>query len=201
MANTTWWPQMKNIVALILLVGGVALAYITWTGYQKAERAQQQADALRELVVPSSDYSDDASPSQPEPEVAYDPADLDQTPPGVTPFIPTTVCYAEWGNRLRQYCEGGDSTALELIEGGDDQAESMRVLVLCLDELLQQIDTYETDDRPMDSDVELSEANRKELACELTTAYGDSPVFNNGSVYYLIKEHMESGNISRLENR
>lgn len=192
---------MKNIVALILLAGGLALAYITWTGYQKAERAEREADALRELVVPSSDFTDDTSGSQPEPETAYDANDLDQTPPGVTPFIPTTVCYAEWGNHLRQYCEGGDSAALELIEGGDDQSESMRVLTLCLDELLHQVDAYKTDDRPMDSEVELTEANRKALACELTSAYGDSPVFNNGSVYYMIKEHIESGNISRLENR
>lgn len=95
----------------------------------------------------------------------------------------------------------GTNSPLELIEGGSDQAETMRVLKLCLNELLHQMDTYKTDLRPMDSEVEQNETNRQSLACDLTSRYGESPVFNDGSIYYMVKEHMESGNISRLESR
>jgi len=191
---------MKKVFPLILIVGGLVLLWIVWTGYQKAEQAKRQTNALRDLVIPQT-YEQENIVAEQNEEPEYDPTDLDQTPDGVTPFIPTTVCFAEWGNHLRQYCDGGDAATLELIEGGDDQSESMRVLTLCLDELLHQIDTYKTDLRPMDSTVEQNEANRKDLACKLTSAYGDSPVFDDGSVYYMVKEHMESGNIDRLENR
>ena len=174
---------------------------IVWTGYQKAERAKRQADTLREMILaqnyPDRDEVAVEIPAEPE----YDPTDLDQTPPGITPFNPTSVCFMEWGNNLRQYCDGGDAAPLELLEGGDDQTESMRILNMCLNELLHQIDAYETDFRPMDSKVAQNEVNRKDLACKLTEAYGNSPVFDNGSVYYMVKQHVESGNIERLENR
>jgi len=192
---------MKKVFPLILIVGGLVLMGIVWIGYQKAERAKRQTDTLRELVLPQGDTEQSEVLVEEKLEPSYDPTDLDQTPPGVTPFIPTTVCYAEWGNHLRQYCGGGDTASLELIEGGDDQTESMRVLTMCLNELLHQMDTYKTDLRPMDSKVAQNEANRKDLACKITTAYGNSPAFNDGSIYYMVKEHMESGNIKRLENR
>ncbi len=175
--------------------------FIVWTGYQKAERAKRETDTLRDLILQQTISEQEKVvvkiPTEPE----YDPTDLDQTPPGVTPFIPTSACLMEWGNNLRQYCAGGDEAPLELIEGGDDQTESMRVLNMCLNELLHQMDTYETNLRPMDSTVVQNEANRKDLACKLTAAYGDSPVFDDGSIYYMVKQHVESGNIERLENR
>lgn len=189
---------MKRILPLILLISGVILFAIAFMFYQKSERLKNETDVLRSITTPSADIGD---AYEPEPEPEYDPTDLDQTPPGVTPFIPTTLCYADWGNHLRQYCNGGDNSPLELIEGGSDQAETMRVLKLCLNELLHQMDTYKTDLRPMDSDVEQNETNRQSLACDLTRRYGESPVFNDGSIYYMVKEHMESGNISRLESR
>jgi len=192
---------MKKIFPVILIVGGLVLMGIVWTGYQKAERAKRQADTLREMILaqnyPDRDEVAVEIPAEPE----YDPTDLDQTPPGITPFNPTSVCFMEWGNNLRQYCDGGDAAPLELLEGGDDQTESMRILNMCLNELLHQIDAYETDFRPMDSKVAQNEVNRKDLACKLTEAYGNSPVFDNGSVYYMVKQHVESGNIERLENR
>lgn len=174
---------------------------IVWTGYQKAERAKRQTDTLREMMLQQNYPDRDEVVDEIPPEPAYDPTDLDQTPPGATPFIPTAACFFDWGNHLRQYCDSGDAAPLELIEGGDDQTETMRVLTLCLNELLHQMDTYKTDLRPMDSTVEQNEANRKDLACELTEAYGNSPVFDDGSVYYMVKQHVESGNIERLENR
>lgn len=192
---------MKKVFPLILIIGGLVLMGIVWTGYQKAERAKRQTDTLREMILQQNYPDRDEVVVEIPPESEYDSADLDQTPPGVTPFIPTSVCFADWGNHLRQYCAGGDEAPLELIEGGDDQAETMRIFNMCLNELLHQIDTYETDLRPMDSTVEQNEANRKDLACKLTTAYGNSPIFDDGSIYYMVKEHMESGNIERLENR
>lgn len=191
---------MKRILPIILLLAGITLFGLAFMFYQKSESLKSETDALRELTMPQS-YEDESPAYEPEPEPEYDPTDLDQTPPGVTPFHSTTVCLGHWGNHLRQYCDGGDNAALELIEGGDDQAETMRVLTMCMNELLHRMDAYKTDFRPMDSQVALNEANRKSLACKLTGAYGDSPVFNDGSVYYMAKEHMEVSNIKRLEDR
>lgn len=186
---------MKKILPLLLILSGIGVAYVTWTGYQKAERAKAETELLRDFSASQYSAADDA----PDPEPDYDPSDLDQTPPGVTPFIPTTACLGQWGNRLRQYCADGDKAELELIEGGSTQVEAMRVLTLCLDILLHQIDAHKTDYRPMDSKVQKNETNRQNLACEYTKTYGDNPVFNDGSIYYMVKEHVESGNINRLE--
>lgn len=194
---------MKRFAPLILLAVGIALFLLAFLFYQKSERIKSETDVLRAITTQAADIVEDASlyEPEPEPEPDYDANDLDQTPPDVTPFLPSTVCYTMWGNQLRLYCGGGDNAALELVDGGDDQAETMRVLRLCLNDLVQQMDTYETDLRPMDSDVEQTEVNRQTLACDLTERYGDSPVFNDGSLYYMVKEHMESGNISRLSNQ
>lgn len=189
---------MKRILPISMLIGGAVLFAIAFMFYQKSESIKSDTDALRSISTGSTEIE---APYAPPPEPEYDAADLDQTPPGVTPFIPSSVCYADWGNHLRQYCTGGNNGPLELIEGGSNQAESMHNLKICLNASLQQIDTYKTDLRPMDSKVEQNETNRKSLACELTKRYGDSPVFNDGSIYYIIKEHMESGNINRLESR
>ena len=193
---------MKKLLPLILIFGGVGLAIITWTGYQKAERAESENDALRDLIIAQSAVIENEPVSVPEPAPVYDPSDLDQTPPGITPFIGTTVCMVHWGNHLKQYCAGGDQAALELIDGGDDQAETMRTLTMCLNELLHRTDAYsDVGMRPMDSAIPLDEVNRKAFACSFTEKYGGSYVYDEASIYYLVKEHMESGNISRLEKR
>ena len=78
----------------------------------------------------------------------------------------------------------------------------MRVLTRCLNEMMQRMDVYDDPNlRYIDSEIALNEANRKALACELTGHYGDSPVFDTGSIGYMIKEHVESGTISRLEKK
>lgn len=184
-----------------MLIGGVILFALAFSFYQKSQRLEAETDALRELTMPKS-IPAVGEPAEQSPEPVYDPTDLDQTPPGVTAFNGSSVCLMHWGNHLRQYCAGGDGAALELIVGGDDQAETMRVLKMCLNEAIQRADAYhDRDMRPMDSMIPLDEENRKAIACDMTEQYGDSPVFNDGSIYYILKEHMESGNISRLENR
>ena len=78
----------------------------------------------------------------------------------------------------------------------------MENLTMCLNEMIQRIDTYDDPNlRYIDSTVPLNEQSRKALACDMTGKYGDSPVFDLGSIGYMIKEHVESGNISRLEDR
>ena len=192
---------MKRLLPLLLFIGGFIFFAIAFMFYQKSERLKSETEALRSLNA-SINSTEDQPAYEPPPEPVYDPADLDQTPPGVTPFIGTTVCLGHWGNHLRQYCAGGDDAPLELIEGGDDQAETMRILTMCLNELLQRKDAYDDIDmRPMDSPIPLNEESRKALSCEMVGKYGDNPIFNNASVYYMIKEDMESGNITRLENR
>lgn len=188
---------MIRILPLILLTGGVILFAVAFMFYQKSESIKRETDMLRELTLPPSTSIEDKV-YEPTPEPEYDPTDLDQTPPGITPFITTSICFMHWGNHLRQYCEGGDKAALELVEGGD-QAETMRTLKMCLNDLVQRWETYKTDDRPMDSPALLNESNRKTLACGMAGIYGDNPIFNDSSIYYLVKEHKESGNISRLE--
>ena len=191
---------MKRILPLFLLLGGVVLFAIAFMFYQKSESIKSETDALQNLTVPSANSYENEAVYVPEPEPEYDPTDLDQTPPGITPFITTSVCLAHWGNQLRQYCDGGDKADLEIVEGGD-QAESMRTLKMCLNDLVQRWETYKTDDRPMDSPALLNESNRKTIACGMTYAYGDNPIFNDSSIYYMVKEHKESGHISKLENR
>jgi len=192
---------MKRILPLIILIGGVGLFAMAFMFYQKSESLKKETEILRELTEPTTDHNVD-EPYEPTPEPEYDPTDIDQTPPGVTPFLSHNECMFHWGTHMRQYCDGGDNAALELIEGGDDQAETLRTLKMCLNTLLHGIDSYsDRDMRPMDSLIPLDEVNRKALACKMTEKYGNSPAFADGSIYYMTKEHMESGNISRLENR
>ncbi len=191
---------MKRILPFILLIGGIILFALAFMFYQKSESIKRETDTLRELTMPPPNPIEDEV-YEPTPEPAYDPADLDQTPPGIAPFITTSVCIVHWGNHLRQYCDGGDSAELEIVEGGYDQAETMRTLKMCLNDLVQRWETYKTDDRPMDSPALLNESNRKAIACGMTQTYGNNPIFNDSSIYYMVKEHKESGNISRLENR
>jgi len=192
---------MKRILPFFLLIGGIALFAIAFMFYQKSESIRKETEALRLLNQPATNYSDDHVPYEPEPEPEYDPTDINQTPPGVTPFVFGSMCAFHWGNQMRQYCGGGDSAILEIVEG-TTQAEEMKTLKMCLNEMIQRMDVYDKPQlRYIDSEVPLNEANRKALACKMTGKYGDSPVFANGSISYMIKEHVESGNISRLENR
>lgn len=192
---------MKRLLPLSLFIGGLVLFGLAFMFYQESERTKSETDALRSLTAPSETYAESEPVYEPEPEPAYDPTDINQTPPGVTPFVFGSVCAFNWGTQMRQYCEGGDTAVLEIVEG-TIQAEEMRNLTMCLDEMLQRIDTYgDPNLRYIDSEVPLDETNRKALACSMTEKYGTSPVFANGSIGYMIKEHVESGNISRLENR
>lgn len=191
---------MKRIIPLILFIGGIILFAMAFMFYQKSESIKRETDALRDLTMPPSSVLEEPV-YEPEPEPEYDPNDINQTPPGVTPFVFGSVCAFNWGTQMRQYCEGGDNAALDIVEG-TTQAEVMRDLTTCLNEMMQRIDVYDDPNlRYIDSEIPLDEANRKALACDMTERYGDSPVFANGSIGYMIKEHVESGNISRLENR
>ena len=192
---------MTKKTPLILFIAGLALFAAAFMFYQKSEEKKRETEALRELMQPPAGAADEYEPYEPEPEPAYDPTDITQTPPGITPFVFGSACAFNWGLQMRQYCEGGDAAILDTIEG-IDQPEVMENLTQCLNEMIQRIDTYDDPNRRyIDSEVPLSEQSRKALACEMTGLYGASPVFDKGSIGYMIKEHVESGNISRLENR
>jgi len=192
---------MRRLLPFMLLVSGVILFAIAFMFYQKSESEKSETNALRSLTTLPESQLEDNSVYEPEPKPAYDPTDIDQTPPGVTPFVFGSVCAFNWGTQMRQYCAGGDSATLEIVEG-TTQAEEMGNLTMCLNEMIQRIDVYgDPNLRYIDSEKPLDETNRKALACDMTERYGDSSVFANGSIGYMIKEHVESGNITRLENR
>ena len=96
---------MKRILpAIILLITGLALWFAAWTFYQKSQRIEAETDLLREITssritgTETTAYADAPPPAEP----AYDPTDLDQTPPGITPFIGTSVCLWHGGKQLRR---------------------------------------------------------------------------------------------------
>jgi len=189
---------MKRILPLLLLAGGIALFALAFMFYQKSERIKSETETLRSLTTPQESALEVYVP---EPEPEYDPTDINQTPPGVTPFVFGSACAFNWGTQMRQYCQGGDGAVLDIVEG-TTQAEVMANLTMCLNEMMQRMDVYDDPQlRYIDSEVPLDETNRKALACDMTEKYGDSPIFANGSIGYMIKEYMESGNISRLESR
>ncbi len=191
---------MKRSLPFILLTGGIILFIIAFVFYQKSERIKSETDTLRSITTPQASSLENETVYEPEPEPVFDSTDLDQTPPGVEPFYGTSICMVHWGQQLREYCAGGDEAVLDMVEG-DNQAEVKRVFNMCLDELLELTDVYGTGERAMDSKMPLTETSRIAFACEITARYGDSPVFEDSSIHYIVKNHMESGNISRLENR
>jgi len=84
---------MKRILPLIILIGGVGLFAMAFMFYQKSESLKKETEILRELTEPTTDHNVD-EPYEPTPEPEYDPTDIDQTPPGVTPFSAImNVCF------------------------------------------------------------------------------------------------------------
>jgi hypothetical protein len=184
------------ILLLAALLFGVAFYF-----YGEAQKQQREVDTLRELQLSMIDSIPEYEPIELEPEPVYDPTDLDQTPPGIMPFTPSSLCYTHWGLQVQQYCEAGNSAVLDIVEG-DTQDSAMADLKMCLNDMIQRIDAYDKPDmRPMDSEIPLNEASRRSLACDLTGRYGERPIFETSSVAYMIKEDVESGSLSRLENR
>ena len=191
----------RGLVSILLFA--VILFGAAFYFYGEAQKQQREADAMRELqlslIEPVSDVT--IVDPMPESERAYDPTNLDHTPPGLTPFVPSNMCYTHWGLQIRQYCEDGDEAVLDIVEG-DSQPSAMADHQMCLNEMIQNIDAYDKPDmRPMDCEIPLNEASRRALACDMVARYGDSPVFDRSGVGTLIKEHVESGHIRRIENR
>lgn len=191
---------MKRNLPIILFIGGIAFFALAIMFYQKSESLKSETDALRDLTLPPQSSTAPVLIPKPDAKPEYDPTDLNQTPPGVTPFVFGSTCAFNWGLQMRQYCEGGDNAILDIVEG-TTQAEVMGDLTMCLNEMMQRIDVYDNPNlRYIDSEVPLDETNRKALACDMTERYGNSPVFELGSIGTMIKEHVESGNISRYED-
>jgi len=192
---------MKRLIPIVFLIAGVILFVFAFMFYQKSESLKRETDSLRSLATLPDSSVENNPVYEPKPEPEYDPSDITQTPPGVTPFVFGSICAFNWGEQVRQYCEAGDNATLDIVEG-TTQTEEMADLIMCLNEMIQRIDVYNDPNlRYIDSEEPLDETNRKALACDMTQRYGDSPVFAEGSIGYMIKEHVESGNISRLENR
>ena len=99
---------MSKPVQILLLVAVVALFALAGYFYLQSQQISRDIDTLRTLTTPQNDTGSEEETSQiADAEVAtegtnYDPSDLDQTPPGVTPFIGSSVCFVHWGNHLRQ---------------------------------------------------------------------------------------------------
>ncbi len=186
----------RILLALAILLFGVALFF-----FLQSQNKASETDALRDLMTPIYEAESSYEVYEPEPEPEYDPTDINQTPPGVEPFVGSSACSFSWGLQMRQYCEDGDAAIIDKIDEVT-QEEAMADLTMCLNDYIQQKDAYgKRDMRPMDSEIPLTEMSRKAFACDLTARYGDSPVFDKTGIHSITKEHLESGNIKRLENR
>lgn len=196
--------KQYTLGAVIILAGAALLAAV-WMYYQSAQSAKQTADSTQDLMLrmqgidPDQSSTPDASGGdETDSDSSFDPMDLDATPPDTEPFVAHTLCFFQPGVRVKEYCSSGDSAELTLADATRSQSETMNELQACLNELLRNTDAYGADIRPMDSDVELTEFNRQRIACEYVELYGDTENFDDGYFYYVVKEHMESGNIDRI---
>jgi len=196
---------MNKTLTVIMLLAGISLFVLAFHFYQKAEKQKRYNQSLTDMMTSNfDDLQTNAAVDEtpvPEPDDVYDPSDLDQTPPGIEPYMGSTACSLSWGLQVRQYCADGDNAVIDSVEGGFGAEENLEMLSMCLDESLVRIDVYGQDKSYVESEVQQNEENRKALACELVAAYGDLEVFDKASLYSMLKEHVESGDISRLVNR
>ena len=108
---------MTRKTPLILFIAGIALMIAAFMFYKKSEEIKRETEILRDLSQPSATPLSEVEAYEPEPEPAYDPTDITQTPPGITPFVFGSTCAFNWGLQMRQYCEGGDAAVLDTVEG------------------------------------------------------------------------------------
>lgn len=189
-------------LGIVIMLAGSALLAAVWIYYTSAQSAKQDTATTQNLMLRMQgidpDQPDTVGEDENEVQAEYESLDLDATPPGTEPFVAHTLCFFQPGVRVKEYCSAGDGAKLTLADATRSQSETMNELQACLDELLRHTDAYDTDIHPADSEVELNESNRQRIACEYVDLYGDTKNFDDGYFYYVVKEHMESGNIDRI---